>query len=162
MQNKGLLSVRLIVAGLLALLALNDFFATALTIAYRSGALGVAERLGRLTPGDDFRRLIPLMDAVPVWLHALWVLAGISYLLAAVICLVRRRGAAPLLVIMAVGLGAIAELAGRPVIAAAGVVVNPHPSVIAAVVLPYLMPLGLALALWWVGRQNTNAVAPAS
>ena len=42
-------------------------------------------------PGDDYRRLIPLMEAVPAWLHALWVAAALCYLVAIVGLLTRQR-----------------------------------------------------------------------
>jgi hypothetical protein len=139
--------LRLIVAVVIALKALDDLFATALTLAYRADALGMAERLGRLTPGDDYRRLIPLMEAVPAWLHGLWVLAGILYLLAVAGAVLGRRGA-HFCVLAALGVEVIAMLAGRPVLAETGVVVNPNPSVFAAVIFPYVLPLLSALVLW--------------
>lgn len=102
---------------LIACRVFDAFFATALTIAYRMNRVGAAERLGGRTPGDDYLRLVPLMEAVPWWLHALWVLAGVLYL-----------------------------------IAATGVVVNPTPSAIATIVIPFVLPLALALVLWQSGR----------
>lgn len=66
--------------GLLALLiatqVLSMLFATVLTLAFRLHHLGVAAFLGGLTPGDDYRRFIPLMDATPWWNHGLWVAAS--------------------------------------------------------------------------------------
>jgi hypothetical protein len=157
MQIMDLLLVRLMLSALIALNAFNDFFATALTIAYRMGALGVAERLGRATPGDDYRRLVPLMDAVPVWLHGLWVLAGILYLLT-IARVVRRRRGAHILVLAAVSIELVAMLVGRPIVAATGVVVNPNPSAMATVVVPFILPLLLALVLWQTGRRMSVSV----
>lgn len=157
MKIMDMLSVRLMVAALIALKALDDFFATALTSAYRMGALGMAERLGRATPGDDYRRLVPPMDAVPVWLHGLWVLAGILYLVA-IARVVRRTGGAHILVLAAVSIELIAMLVGRPIVAATGVVVNPNPSVIGSVVVPFILPLLLALVLWQTGRRRPASV----
>lgn len=144
--------VRLMVAALLAFKALDDVFATALTIAYRRGALGVAEHLGRATPGDDYRRLVPLMDAVPVRHHGLWVLAGLLYL-AAVAYVLLRKGGAHLLILAAVGFELVAMLAGRPIAAATGVVVNSNPGPIAAV--RFVLPLLLAAVLWQTGPRGT-------
>ncbi|MFH1574782.1 MAG: hypothetical protein ABIG68_12420 [Acidobacteriota bacterium] len=151
--------VRLMVTALLALKALDDFFATTLTIAHRIGALGVAERLGRVTPGDDYRRLVPLMEAVPMWLHGLWVIAGILYLLA-IASVVRRTGGAHILVLVAVGIELVALVVGRPIVAATGVVVNPNLGGLADVV-RFILPLLLALVLWQSGRR-TSASIPAS
>jgi hypothetical protein len=147
------LFVRIMAGVLLAFMAFNDFFATALTIAYRMNAGGAAERLGRLTPGDDYRRLIPLMDAVPLWLHGLWVLAGVLYLVA-IAGVGRRTGWAYITVLAAVSIEGVAHLVGRPIVAATGVVVNPHPSAIATVVVPFVLPLFLALVLWQTGRSR--------
>jgi hypothetical protein len=153
MQVMDRLLVRLMAGVLLAFLAFNEFFATALTIAYRMHAGGAAERLGRLTPGDDYRRLIPLMDAVPLWLHGLWVLAGILYLVA-MAGLGRRAGWAHIPVLAAVSVEGVAHVLGRPIVAATGVVVNPHPSAMATAVIPYVLPLLLALMLWRTGRST--------
>lgn len=59
--------------GLLALLiveqALSFLFVTALTLAYRLHYPEVAKSLGGFTPGDDYRRFVPLMDTTPWWLQ---------------------------------------------------------------------------------------------
>jgi hypothetical protein len=160
MKIMDLLFVRLMLAALIAFKAFDDLFATALTIAYRMNAEGAAERLGRLTPGDDYGRLVPLMDAVPWWLHGLWVLGGVLYLIA-IAGAVRRRGWAYIPVLAAVGIEVVAKVVGRPIIAATGVVVNPNPSAIATIVIPYVLPLLLALVLWQSGRP-TSASSTAS
>jgi len=66
-------------ACLIVLLALREFFAPLLIFAYRMQYLGLAHFLGLRTAGDDYRRLIPVMDATPSWLAALWVAAGFLY-----------------------------------------------------------------------------------
>ena len=147
--------VRLVLGALIALKALDAFFATALTIAYRMNLVGTAERLGRLTPGDDYARLIPLMDAVPLWLHILWVLAGILYLIA-IVRVVRGMGRAHIPVLAAVSFEVVTMLVGRPIIEATGVVVNPNPSVVATVVIPFVLPLLLAIVL---SRQTSVSIA---
>ncbi len=144
--------VRLAVVLVIAFKILDDLFATALTVAYRSGALGVADVLGRQTPGDDFRRLTPLMEAVPLWLHALWVLAACLYL-AAIVLFARRRRGAYLLVLAALAAETLAAVLGRPIVAAVGVAANPHPSLLAGVVIPFLLPLALAWVVWRAGRE---------
>ena len=149
------LVVRLVLAALIAFKALDAFFATALTIAYRMNLVGTAERLGRLTPGDDYARLIPLMDAVPLWLHGMWVLAGVLYLIAMARVML-GKGWAHIPVLAALGIEVVANLVRRPIIKATGVVVNPNPSVIASVVIPFVLPLLLALVL---SRQTPTPIA---
>ena len=87
------------VRGLVALLivghALSFLFATSLTLAYRSNYSGLTEWLGTFTPGGDYRRLIPLMNVTPWWLHTLWVAASVLFLVAAWLVLRNRRAALP-------------------------------------------------------------------
>ena len=76
--------------------ALSMLFATILTAAYRLHDLHAAAFPGAFTPGDDYRRLIPLMDATPWWIHALWVAAGVLFVTSALQLLRKRRSAFPL------------------------------------------------------------------
>jgi hypothetical protein len=145
-------ALALVLVAFIALSAVNDFFAPALTLAYRTGALGVAEALGLATAGDDYRRFIPLMDAAPLWLHGLWVLAGVMYL-RTIVRVIRRRPGGHLLVLAAVSIELVATLLSRPIEAAAGVVVNPNAST-AVLVLPFGLPLTLAAFLWVTGRRT--------
>jgi hypothetical protein len=145
--------IRLVVVLLLALKLVDDLFATALTFVYKAGTLGAAEGLGQLTPGDDYNRLKPLMDAIPLWLHGLWVLAAGLYLTALVL-FVLRKGPAYIFVLAALAIEILAQVLGRQLIAATGVVVNPHPSFLAAVVIPYFIPLALACVMWLAGRKR--------
>jgi hypothetical protein len=48
--------------------AFRALFAPLMVLSYRLGDIGVTQALGGLTPGDDYRRFIPLMDTVPGWL----------------------------------------------------------------------------------------------
>ncbi len=88
------------VRGFLALLilsqALSMLFATVLTAAYRLQYVGVATFLGAFTPGDDYRRFIPLMDATPWWLHGLWVAASVLFFVSAWQLVQDRAAAFPL------------------------------------------------------------------
>jgi hypothetical protein len=87
------------VRGFLALLILSQvlsmLFATVLTAAYRLQYAGVATFLGAFTPGDDYRRFIPLMDATPWWLHGLWVAANVLFFASGWQLLQNRRTAFP-------------------------------------------------------------------
>jgi hypothetical protein len=158
MKIMDFLIVRLALAALIAFKALDDVFATALTMAYRMNFLGMAERLGRLTPGDNYSRLIPLMDAVPLWLHGLWVSAGILYLVS-IWLVIRGAGKAYLPVLGAVLFEVAARFLGKPVIEASGVIVNPNPSLIASVVIPYILPLLIALVLWRFTPSSISTAA---
>jgi hypothetical protein len=147
MSTLSSLFVRLVLAALIAFKALDACFATILTFTYRAGLLGAAEQIGQLTAGDDYRRLIPLMEAVPLWVHGLMVLAGILYLTAGVSELfVARRAYLPMLAGFVIEV--TAAFVSRPIIQATGVVVNPNPSILITLCIPYLLPLFLVLVLW--------------
>jgi hypothetical protein len=98
-----------------------------------------------MTPGDDYQRLVPLMEAIPAWLHALSVAGGTCYLLAILFLLGRRR-AAHFALLAGVSLGLAATILGRPIIAEVGVRAVPNPSFLSAVLLPIVLPLLVALA----------------
>ncbi|MDE2182852.1 MAG: hypothetical protein KGJ78_07505 [Alphaproteobacteria bacterium] len=74
-------------------LAWREFFAPLLTLAYKLGDAPLARLLGRLTPGDDYRRFIPLMDATPLWIQAMWVMSAVLLIAAAVALLWKKRAA---------------------------------------------------------------------
>ena len=95
------------------------------------------------------------MDAVPLWLHGMWVLAGVLYLIAMARVML-GKGWAHIPVLAALGIEVVANLVRRPIIKATGVVVNPNPSVIASVVIPFVLPLLLALVL---SRQTPTPIA---
>jgi hypothetical protein len=130
---------------LAAFLAFDALFATALTLAYRQGAFGTAEQLGGLTAGDDYQRLIPLMEGIPVWAHVLAVAGGACYL-AAVGCLLRRHRAAQIALLLGVGIHIVGGALVRPIVAEIGVAAVPDPSFLATVLLPIVSPLLLAVA----------------
>src|SRR5690606_34343717 len=122
-----------------ALRALDVSLPTLLTAAYRM-QLAIASELGRLTPGDDVMRLVPLMEAIPLWLHAALVAGACCYVLAAVSAL-RRQPMAAALLLLGVILEQVASLAARPIIAEVGVAAVPNPSRLATIVLPLVLPL---------------------
>jgi hypothetical protein len=140
-------------ACLIALLAVREFFAPLLIFAYRMQYLGLAHFLGLRTAGDDYRRLIPVMDATPAWLPVLWVAAGLLYLVALWRMLRRADGsAAPFFLGFAlelVGIGAV-----QSVQAATGIIITPNPIVRAAGV---ALTLAAGLLLWWATRKRTFA-----
>lgn len=124
--------------------ALDVSLPTVLTAAYTM-RLGMTSDLGRLTPGDDVTRLIPLMEAIPIWLHALIAIGACCYL-SAVVLTFRRQPIAAVLLLLGVAAEQLASLAARPIIADVGVVAVPHPSLIATFVLPIVLPLFFAAA----------------
>src|SRR5258708_37469607 len=68
-------------------------FAPMMVVSYRLGDIGVTGTLGGLTPGDDYRRFIPLMDTANELPLSLWSVSGILFI-AAAWQLVRTRRAA--------------------------------------------------------------------
>jgi len=138
--------VRMALAALLAIKVFEVLFATVLTAAYRLNNTRLTEGLGSMTPGDNYNRLIPLMEAIPWWLHGLMILAAILYLIAIVRVLL-GMGRAQIPVLAAVVVELIAQMVGRPIIAATGVMANPNPSILASLILPFVLPLLLAMVL---------------
>jgi len=153
-----LLIVRVAVALLILFKAFGAAFATAMTVAYKMNQLGVTESFGKMTPGDDYRRLIPLMEAVPAWLHALWVAAALCYL-AAIVGLLTRQRLAYVAVVVGLGLELAGTLLERPIIEAVGVRANPNPSVLAQF-LQFGLPLLVAVAAWYGSRPQAGRLAP--
>jgi uncharacterized protein (TIGR03435 family) len=143
---------------LMALRVFDVMLPTLMTSAYKLGALATTEALGRATPGDDYQRLVPLMEAIPLWLHLLAILAGCAYLVAMWRVLKRHRSAG-----IALLLGVAVELAatvfGRSVAAGVGVTVVASPSIIATIVLPVVLPLLLAAAVWTGSRGGSLRAA---
>ncbi len=147
-------AVRVAGVMLAAYCAFEMTFATAMTLAYRVDALRIAETLGRMTPGDGYHRFIPLMEALPGWLHGLVIATGVCHLFATFLLLSRRR-AAYIALLLAVGLTLVTRLVERPVIDAVGIAVMPNPSLLVGVLLPIVFPLLLACAAWSGSRRDS-------
>ena len=139
--------VRLGAALLILHRAFDAQLPTALTLAYRFGTADVADQLGRATPGDSVQRLAPLMDAMPVWLHVIALVAAVLYLSAA-IGLIRYRPSAYALILFALLFDNVANAIGRHVAIDVGVIVNPNPSLLAWFILPIAIPLLVSLTAW--------------
>ncbi len=142
-------------ACLIVLLALREFFAPLLIMAYRMKYLGLAHFLGLRTAGDDYRRLIPLMDATPAWVVALWVVAGLLYLVA-LWQMLRRTGASYVSFFLGAGLDLAGVLAIRSIEASTGVIVNPIPMVRLA---GFVLTFSVGFVLWrmtWKSRAAAN------
>jgi len=140
-------------ACLIVLLALREFFAPLLIVAYRMKYLGLAHFLGLRTAGDDYRRLIPLMDATPFWLVAVWVVAGLLYLIA-LWQMLRRAGASYVWFFLGAGLDLAGVLANRSIEASTGVIVSPIPLVRLA---GFLLTFSVGFVLWRMTGKSTRA-----
>lgn len=150
--------VRTVAVLLISLRAFDAMFPTVLTTAYRMRAAGTTDVLGLVTAGDDYHRLVPLMEAIPLWLHLIATAAGACYLVALWGVLKRRRAAGPVLLI-GVGAEAAATLLARPIVADIGVQALPNPSVFATIVLPVIVPVIMAAAAWSGSRRERLRVA---
>ena len=153
-MNRGLARGALVLS--IGCEALSMLFATALTVACRLHYVGGAVFLGRFTPGDDYRRFIPLMDATPWWIHALWVTAGIL-LFACAVQLLRKRRAAFLLFAAAWVLGAAGNLIPQSLPAYREAFSFPAPMFLPDYFIPAvtaLVPVLIALALWAHSRSS--------
>lgn len=142
--------------------ALSMLFATALTIAYRIHALNAAAFLGTFTPGDDYRRFIPLMDATPSWIHALWVTAAVLFVACAVKLLRKRPAAFPLFA-AAWTLGAAGNLISQSIPAYGAAFSYPAPLFLRDYFIPAvtaLVPVLIAVALWAHSRSSLADGSP--
>lgn len=140
-------------ACLIVLLALREFFAPLLIFAYRMQYLGLAHFLGLRTAGDNYRRLIPIMDATPSWLVALWVAAGLLYLVA-LWQMLRRTGASYVPFFLGFGLEVAGMFVVRELEASTGVIVGPIPLIRAA---GYLLTFSVGFVLWCATHKNIGA-----
>jgi hypothetical protein len=140
-------------ACLIVLLALREFFAPALIVAYRLQYLGLAHFLGLRTAGDDYRRLIPVMDATPSWLVAMWAVAGLLYL-AALWQMLRRTGASYVPFFLGCGLDLAGVLAIRSIEASTGVIVSPLPMVRIA---GFILTFSVGFILWRMTWRSAPA-----
>jgi hypothetical protein len=146
--------VRALLTVLIASQVLSMLFATALTVAYRLRYVGVAAFLGALTPGDDYRRFIPLMDATPWWIHGLWVAASLLFLLSAWKLLRKSRAAFPLFAAAWV-LGVVGNLISQSMPVYREVFSFPTPMFTRDYLIPTataLLPVLIAAGVWAHGR----------
>jgi hypothetical protein len=143
-------------AVLMLFCAFDAAFPTMMTLAYRAGSRAVTSGLGRLTPGDDYQRLVPLMTAIPGWLHALAIAAAACHLLA-LVHLLRRRRSAHVPLLLGVALQLATRVLVQPFRTAAGVVVVENPSFLSSILLPIILPLTLACAAWSGSTEGSKA-----
>ena len=146
---------RAALALLIALLALREFFAPLLIFAWRMQYLGLAHFLGLRTAGDDYRRLVPVMEATPSWLPVLWVAAGLLYL-AALWRMLRKANGSAALFFLGFGLELAGLWAVQSLQASTGVVITPNPFVRGAGV---GLTLLTGLLLWRMTATRTRAVS---
>jgi hypothetical protein len=147
--------VRSAMACLIALLALREFFAPLLIFAYRSQNLELAHFLGLRTAGDDYRRLIPVMDATPVWLPLLWVAAGMFFLMA-LWRMLRRMDGAVALFFLAFVLDLVGAVTAKSIESSTGIVVTPNPMIRAA---GEILMLACGFVLWRMTQKSAPATS---
>jgi hypothetical protein len=75
---------------LIAFQAVVSFFSLLLPLSYKLSLTDITSRLGQLTQGHDYRRFIPLVEAMPAGLMGLSAISGILYLMAAWLLLRQR------------------------------------------------------------------------
>jgi len=110
-----------------------------LTLGFRLQQGSFLELLARMTPGDDWHRLVPAMQALPDSVHVLLLAAGFCYLAGAVGVL-RRQEAAAVAVLVGVALDLATRVIGQVFIEPAAVVVG-NSSILAQVIVPLVLPL---------------------
>ena len=96
-----------------------------------------------LVPQDAVGRLVPLLHAVPVWLHLLGAIAGASYIGAAFLLFGKARRAS-VCIVAGVGVALAARVLAEPILAPIGPV-TPDPSFLSAVLMPIAAPLLVAI-----------------
>jgi hypothetical protein len=146
--------VRAPLALLIATQVLSMLFATVLTVAYRLDYLRLAAFMGGFTPGDDYRRFIPLMDATPWWNHALWIGASVLFL-ASGLQLLRNRASAFALFAVAWVLGAAGNMMSQSTPEYREVFSFSAPLFARDYLIPAMtacIPVLIAAALWAHGR----------
>jgi hypothetical protein len=141
-------------------LVISFLFATALALAVRLGSPGAAEFLGGFTPGHDYRRFIPLIEATPWWIHGLWVSASMLFF-ASAWELLRNRAAAFGLFSAAWIVGTTGNLISQSMPAHRAVFSFPTPSFARDFLLPavaVIVPALIAAALWAHARLAKRAL----
>jgi hypothetical protein len=159
-------AVRALLIVFIAVEALSNLFATVATIAYKTGRLGVVGAMGGQMPGDDYRPFIPLMNAIPWWVHALWVTAAMFYVVSAGLLVTRHRATAFPAFLTGFALALVAKFASGIVIAEAGLqpVASPAGTLtgrLIQAVPEFILPLAIVLVLFLLWRSRTSARAPA-
>jgi hypothetical protein len=151
---------------LIALEVMSIFFATIVTVAYKTGHLGLAAAMAGQMPGDDYRPFIPLMNAIPWWVYALWVSAGLLYLVAAGSLVTRQRRKAFSLFAGGFAVAIVAKLASDAIISAAGLQpIVPRAGTITGLMIQsipeIILLLAIVSALFLIWRRQTAPGAPA-
>jgi hypothetical protein len=152
-------AARLLLAVPILFLTVRELFAPALTLAYFSRNTAVAQALGAQTPGDDYRRFIPLMEATPLWLQAVWVASGLLFLASAALLVFRRRSAFPVFV-SALALDILGTLVEQSLPAYRETFSFATPNPMRDVVIPaaqLAIPLAIAALLWLMSRRAPAA-----
>ncbi|HEX4637609.1 MAG TPA: hypothetical protein VH189_15600 [Rhizomicrobium sp.] len=135
-------------ASLTSLLAMREFFAPAMVMAYRLQDQWLLQLFGAQTAGHDYHRFTPLLETVPSWILMFWIVSGLLYV-GAIWRLLRKAGAAYVPFFLALIMDMTGSLMNRPFEIASGVVVNPHALVNAGAV---LLPCLMGMMFWGMAR----------
>jgi hypothetical protein len=137
------LFVRTLGAAVVLFCAFEVTLPSLLTIAHRAGVLSDAGFLVSLVPHDGAERLVPLLHAVPIWLHVLAASAGASYI-GGVVLLFAKVPRASACIVAGVGVALAPRVLAEPILAPIGRV-TATPSFLSAVLLPIAAPLLVAI-----------------
>ncbi len=137
---------------LIAYGAFSSFFDAGLGLSYRLHFLKIAEFFGSFTPGDDYRRFIPVFDAIPSWALGLSLVAGLLYLASVWPLLRARRELFPIFT-AAVAVDLIHYAVLRSIPAYAELMGSGHINM--EYVLYGFLLVGCGIA-WWVARPPQN------
>jgi hypothetical protein len=99
-------TIRWLLSLWLAYRAENDLCDVAFVLSYKAPQLGLKALLGACAQGEDYRRLIPLLDVTTYWTLAAWLAVSGLYMLA-IVSLLRRTSHAARLFILAATLGVV-------------------------------------------------------
>jgi hypothetical protein len=153
---------RLVLALLIARQTVSMLFAPALWAACRLHDPGLARFLGGFTPGDDYRRFIPLLQATPWWVYGLWIVAAGFFLVSAWHLLSGERAAFHLFA-FAWALGSLGNWVAGSLPAYKAAFSFPEPLFSRDCVVPAVttvVPLLIAGALWAHWRRSLAADRP--
>jgi len=140
--------LRSLVFLLIAYGAFSSFFDAGLVLSYRLHFTKIAEFFGSFTPGDAYRRFIPVFDAIPSWAVGLSLVAGLLYLASLWPLLRARRELFPIFAAaVAVDLVHYAVLRSTPAYAE---LMGPSHIHVEYVLYGFLL-VGCGVA-WWVAR----------
>jgi hypothetical protein len=144
--------------------ALLSFFRLLLPLSYRLGLTDITSGLGQFTQGHDYRRFIPLVEAMPIGLLGLSTISGVLYLWAAWL-LLRQRATSFLAFAAALAISLVSWSIVTRIPAYHQVFSSPASNWQRDYLMPaaqLVLPLLMMVVLWQVLRRRTVAANVAS